>query len=102
MQKKPLQETKGLEMLQKTPLRGNVGTEVPWFEKGRFLGEKKRPCEATHHTGAPCFEKTSCLCVIVSRFRQENSRFFYVLLLTWGHYWITFGYIGGHFGNVRC
>ena len=32
----------------------------------------------------------------------RNAGGFCVLLLTWGHDWIIVGYIGGHFGNIKC
>ena len=44
----------------KTPQRGNVDTEVPCFEKGRFGGGKKTPLRGNVGTEVPCFEKTSC------------------------------------------
>ena len=33
---------------------------------------------------------------------QQHRFFFFVFVLAWGHYWIIFGYIGGHFCNIRC
>ena len=85
---------------KKTPLRGNATHRSPLLWKRSFWGEKKRPCEATPHTGAPCLEKTLCFV----DFCRCILEFIEILHICWSMFYYFFMDLGtllDHFGLYR-